>query len=174
MVSSKPQNFIRINHYIRANEVRVISESGENLGVFSLTEALKRAKEQGVDLIEVNGKANPPITRLMELSKWKFMEKKAQQEKKQKVLEQKEIQLRPTTDTHDVEIKVGQAKKFLEEGHRVKFTIKMRGREMQHLGIPSEKLKAILEMLGDGVQVVSAPSMDMKNMSMIVGKESKK
>src|SRR6187549_971374 len=125
---------IRINHRIRVPEVRVVAEDGSNLGVLSTEAALRRAQEVGLDLVEVNPKATPPVCKILDFGKFKYEEKKRQREakRKQTVVEVKEIKLRPKTDDHDLETKVRAARRFIEAGNKVKFTVRFRGREIAH------------------------------------------
>ena len=125
---------IRINHRIRVPEVRVVAEDGENLGVMATEDALKRAREKGLDLVEVNPKSMPPVCKILDFGKYKYEEKKKQREakRKQTVVEVKEIKLRPKTDDHDLNVKVRAARKFIEGGNKVKVTCRFRGREITH------------------------------------------
>src|SRR5262249_43153355 len=125
---------IRVNHRIRVPEVRVIDANGEMLGVLSTHEALRRAQDQGLDLVEVNPKAEPPVCKILDFGKYKYEEKKkaGEAKRKQTVVEIKEIKLRPKTDDHDIAFKTKAARRFLEAGHKVKFTVRFRGREITH------------------------------------------
>ena len=122
----------RINREIKAKEVRLINYNGENAGVVSLAEALKIAQEVGLDLIEISPQVTPPVCKVLDYGKYKYeMQKKKNEAKKnQKVVSIKELKLRPMIDTHDYEVKVKQAKKFLAQGDKVKFTMRYKGREM--------------------------------------------
>lgn len=145
------QDKLKINFQIKASQVRLIDSNGDNLGVVSLQEALKRAQFQELDLIEINSKSIPPIVKILNVGKYKYDEKKKQSENKknQKVQELKEITFRPNTDNNDLLHKLETSKSFLIEGHKVKFTIKFKGREISHPEVGSEKLKWILEELKD-------------------------
>src|SRR6185369_10383153 len=126
---------IRINHRIRVPEVRVVVEDGGiMLGVMSTQQALREAEERGLDLVEVNPKATPPVCKILDFGKFKYEEKKRAREakRKQTVVEVKEIKLRPKTDDHDLDVKLRAARRFIESGNKVKFTVRFRGREIAH------------------------------------------
>ena len=156
----------RINREIKAKEVRLINYNGENAGVVSLAEALKIAQEVGLDLIEIS----PPVCKVLDYGKYKYeMQKKKNEAKKnQKVVSIKELKLRPMIDTHDYEVKVKQAKKFLAQGDKVKFTMRYKGREMSANDLGKEILNKLLEDLDGLCKVDSAPKMEGKQMFMIV------
>ena len=122
----------RVNQEIRVKEVRLIDENGENKGIVSIKEALSLADEAGFDLIEISPQAVPPVCKIMDYGKYKYEQQKKKHEarKNQKIVNIKELKLRPMIDVHDYEVKVKQAKKFLEQGDKVKFTIRFKGREM--------------------------------------------
>ena len=142
---------IRINHRIRVPEVRVIAADGSMLGVLQTHEALKMAHEQGLDLVEVNPKAEPPVCKILDFGKYKYDEKKKAKEakRKQTVVEIKEIKLRPKTDDHDLAFKARAARRFLEAGHKVKFTVRFRGREITHPEKAQEQLDWITKQADD-------------------------
>ena len=127
-------------------EVRVIGDDGEMLGVLPTHEALKRAQERGLDLVEVNPKAEPPVCKILDFGKYKYDEKKKAREakRKQTVVEIKEIKLRPKTDDHDLDFKTRARTRFLEAGHKVKFTVRFRGREITHPEKAQEQLDWIM------------------------------
>ena len=156
----------RINREIKAKEVRLINYNGENAGVVSLAEALKIAQEVGLDLIEISPQVTPPVCKVLDYGKYKYeMQKKKNEAKKnQKVVSIKELKLRPMIDTHDYEVKVKQAKKFLAQGDKVKFTMRYKGREMSANDLGKEILNKLLEDLDGLCKVDSAP----KQMFMIV------
>ena len=136
----------RINDRIRAFEVQVISSDKKNLGTFSIKEAIDMAKEEGLDLIEISPNAKPPVCKITDIGKYRYdLQKKANKaKKKQKIVNLKEIKLRPVTDTHDYNFKIKNAQKFLEKGDKVKFTVKFKGREMQHTNLGNELMKRII------------------------------
>lgn len=160
----------RINREIKAKEVRLINYNGENLGVVSISEALKIAQEVGLDLIEVSPQVTPPVCKVLDYGKYKYeMQKKKNEAKKnQKVVNIKELKLRPMIDTHDYEVKVKQAKKFLEQGDKVKFTMRYKGREMSANDMGKEILNRLVEDLEGIGKVDSAPKLEGKQMFMIV------
>ena len=143
----------RSNNRISSPEVQVIASDGENLGVLSTNEAISIAKNQGLDLIEIAPNANPPVCKIMDMGKFKYdAQKKANlAKKKQKIVALKEIKMRPVTETHDYQFKVKNAKKFISNGDKVKFTIRFKGRELQHSNLGHElmdKIKTDIEKLG--------------------------
>lgn len=160
----------RINREIKAKEVRLINYNGENAGVVSLAEALKIAQEVGLDLIEISPQVTPPVCKVLDYGKYKYeMQKKKNEAKKnQKVVSIKELKLRPMIDTHDYEVKVKLAKKFLAQGDKVKFTMRYKGREMSANDLGKEILNKLLEDLDGLCKVDSAPKMEGKQMFMIV------
>ena len=136
----------RINERIRALEVQVISSDGKNLGTLNTQEAIGIAKKEGLDLIEISPNANPPVCKIIDIGKHKYdLQKKANKaKKKQKIINLKEIKFRPVTKIHDYNFKIKNAQKFLEKGDKVKFTIKFRGREMQHTHLGDELMNRII------------------------------
>ncbi len=161
---------IRVNHRIRVPEVRVIDANGEMLGVLATHEALRRAQEQGLDLVEVNPKAEPPVCKILDFGKYKYEEKKkaGEAKRKQTVVEIKEIKLRPKTDDHDIAFKTKAARKFLEAGHKVKFTVRFRGREITHPEKAQEQLQIIIPQLEDIANVETRAMMEARAMSVLV------
>ena len=158
----------RINREIKAKEVRLINYNGENAGVVSLAEALKIAQEVGLDLIEISPQVTPPVCKVLDYGKYKYEMQKNEAKKNQKVVSIKELKLRPMIDTHDYEVKVKQAKKFLAQGDKVKFTMRYKGREMSANDLGKEILNKLLEDLDGLCKVDSAPKMEGKQMFMIV------
>ena len=161
---------IRVNHRIRVPEVRVIGADGGMLGVLPTHEALRTALEQGLDLVEVNPKADPPVCKILDFGKYKYEEKKkqAQARRNQSVVEIKEIKLRPKTDDHDIAFKVKAARRFLDAGHKVKFTVRFRGREITHPEKAHEQLDVILKALDDVANIETRPMMEARAMSLVV------
>ena len=160
----------RANHRINSPEVQVIASSGENLGILNTNEAIAKAKEEGLDLIEIAPNANPPVCKIIDMGKFKYdAQKKANKaKKKQKKIELKEIKLRPVTETHDYNFKLKNAQKFLSKGDKVKFTIKFKGRELQHSNLGHElmdKIKTDIEKLG---KVELQPKFEGKQMIMVI------
>lgn len=169
------QNKLRINHLIRVPQVRVIDADGNSVGVMSTRDALKLAQDQNMDLIEINPKTSPPVCKVMNFGKFKYDEKKKLNEakKNQKVQELKELTFRPNTDENDLNHKLSQAKEFLADGNRVKFTIRFRGREMAHPHIGRDKLEWIVQQLGALIVANPLISQEGKLMSMQVAPTKK-
>jgi len=161
---------IRINQRIRVPEVRVIGESGEMLGVMQTQEALRRAQERGLDLVEVNPKAEPPVCKILDFGKYKYDEKKKAREakRKQSVVEIKEIKLRPKTDDHDLQFKTRAAHRFLDAGHKVKFTVRFRGREITHPEKAQEQLDWIVQQCDEIANVEVRPAMEQRTMTLLM------
>jgi translation initiation factor IF-3 len=161
---------IRVNHRIRVPEVRVVAEDGSNLGVLATEDALRRAQEKGLDLVEVNPKSVPPVCKILDFGKYKYEEKKKQREakRKQTVMEVKEVKLRPKTDDHDLETKIRKARNFIEEGNKVKFTVRFRGREITHPERAQMQLDLIWSRLEDLANMEQRPTMEAKTMALIV------
>src|SRR5579884_686963 len=161
---------IRVNHRIRVPEVRVIDADGSMLGVLQTHEALRKAQEQGLDLVEVNPKAEPPVCKILDFGKYKYEEKKkqAQARRNQAVVDIKEIKLRPKTDDHDINFKIKAARRFIEAGHKVKFTVRFRGREITHPEKAHEQIDIIVKALEDVANVETRPMMEARAMSLIV------
>jgi translation initiation factor IF-3 len=161
---------IRVNHRIRVPEVLVIGPDGNKLGVLQTHEALRMAHEQGLDLVEINPKSDPPVCKILDFGKYKYEEKKkqAQARRNQAVVEIKEIKLRPKTDDHDINFKIRAARRFLEAGHKVKFTVRFRGREITHPEKAHEQLDVILKALDDVSNVETRPMMEARAMSLVV------
>jgi len=166
----------RINHLIKAREVRVIASEGEQLGVLLLRDALQRAEEAGLDLVEVAPTAVPPVCRIMDFGKYKYeMNKKAHESKKhQTVIAVKEVKLRPRTDDHDVQFKTNNIKRFLEGGDKVKVSIMFRGREMAH----PQQGRVLLERIVNDLQAVAIveqmPRMEGRNMFLMLAAKPQK
>lgn len=152
----------RINEEIRVKEVRLIDENGENRGVISIREALQLAVDAGLDLIEISPQAVPPVCKILDFGKYKYemQKRKAEAKKNQKVIEIKELKLRPMIDTHDYEVKIKQAKKFLGEGNKVKFTMRFKGREMNTSNLGQDVLHRILDDLEGLYKLDSEPKME--------------
>ena len=160
----------RINEDIRTKEVRLIDENGENCGIVPIREALSRAEDAGLDLIEISPQAVPPVCKILDYGKYKYevQKRKNEAKKNQKVVEIKELKLRPMIDTHDYEVKVKQAKKFLKEGNKVKFTMRYKGRELSANDMGKAVLDRLLEDLEGLCKLDSAPKLEGKQMMMLV------
>jgi translation initiation factor IF-3 len=157
---------LRCNEQIRATPVRLIGENNEQLGILPNYEALRIAREAGLDLVEVAPNVRPPVCRLINYGKWKYTQKKHL--KKHHEQQVKEVRLRPKTDTHDREIKVRQAIRFFKRGDKVQFTMVFRGRERLRREIALDIFRLILDELGPKVRVERPPSMDGRHMVMIL------
>ena len=161
---------IRVNHRIRVPEVRVIAADGSMLGVLGTQEAMRMAQEQGLDLVEVNPKADPPVCKILDFGKYKYEEKKkaGEAKRKQTVVEIKEIKLRPKTDDHDLAFKVKAARRFLEAGHKVKFTVRFRGREITHPEKAREQLDFVITETEDIANLEARAAMEARTMTALV------
>ena len=160
----------RSNNRISSPEVQVIGSDGNNLGILNTNEAISMAKEQGLDLIEISPNAKPPVCKIIDMGKFKYdAQKKANvAKKKQKIVALKEIKMRPVTETHDYEFKVKNAKKFIEKGDKVKFTIRFKGRELQHSHLGKELIDKIKVDMQDIGKVELHPKFDGKQMIMVI------
>ena len=166
---SKPQG-PKANERIKALDVQVIGSEGNNLGVMQLKQAIQMAKDEGLDLIEISPNANPPVCKIMDMGKYKYdLQKKANQaKKKQKIVSLKEIKLRPGTEIHDYNFKINNAKKFISKGDKVKFTVKFKGREMQHVELGKDLMKRIIDDTKDIGKVETHPKFEGRQMIMII------
>ena len=144
-----------MNEAIKADEVRLISENGEQLGVVKLDDAIEQAKDVGLDLMEVASNANPPVAKIINYGKLKYEEKKKAQasKKKQHVVKIKEMRVRPRIDDHDLDTKVNRGRKFIEDGCKLKVTLMFRGREMSRTDLGVDVLNRVIEMLSDIAEV---------------------
>ncbi|NOQ51955.1 MAG: translation initiation factor IF-3 [Desulfuromonadaceae bacterium] len=160
-----------MNSAIKARQVRVIDDEGGQLGILVTSEALRLAEEQGLDLVEVSPQAEPPVCRIMDYGKYKYQQAKRASEarKKQVKVEIKEVKMRPKTDDHDFQFKIKHARRFLEEGNKVKMTIMFRGRENAHPDQGLKQLEKAVAALKDVGQVESRPSKMGRFMTMMIG-----
>jgi translation initiation factor IF-3 len=158
-----------VNEAIRVKEVRLIGADGEQIGIVSLAEALEKAQEAELDLIEVSPKSTPPVCRILDYGKLKYEEKKKahQSKKKQHVVKVKEIRVRPRIDTHDLETKLNMGRKFLLEGSKLKVTLMFRGREMSRLDLGELVLEKVIEALSDIAEVEKRNPMEGRRKSII-------
>jgi translation initiation factor IF-3 len=161
----------RVNEKISSLKVRLIDENGEMIGVVSQKDALERAYKAGLDLVEVSPNADPPVCKILNYGKYKFEEQKKRAEirKKQKIIEIKEIQLRPGIDKHDFEVKMRSARKFIEEGDKLKVTLRFRGRELSHQQLGMDVLNRVKDTLEDIAKVEQHPKLEGKRMIMVMG-----
>jgi len=160
----------KANNRINSLEVQVISSEGQNLGILSTKEALYLAEQEGLDLIEISPKANPPVCKIIDMGKYKYdLQKKANKaRKKQKISELKEIKLRPNTEIHDYNFKIKNAQKFLSKKDKVKFTVRFKGREMQHHHLGMELLKRVEDDLKKVGKLELSPKFEGRQMTMVI------
>ncbi|NLG27801.1 MAG: translation initiation factor IF-3 [Chloroflexi bacterium] len=165
----------RLNDEIRVREVRLIDETGKQLGIYPIREALRLAEDHGVDLVEIAPNAKPPVCRLLDYSKFIYERNKREREARrtQKQIDIKEIRLRPKTAEHDMLTKVRQAREFLSEGAKVRVRIRFRGREVTHQEIARDLLAKMAEALADASIVEQRPAMDAMTMLMILAPSGK-
>ena len=178
MAEFKPNYFQRktkprgpkANNRINSPEVQVIASTGENLGIISTNQAISMAKEEGLDLIEIAPNAKPPVCKIIDMGKYKYdAQKKANKaKKKQKIVLLKEIKLRPVTEAHDYNFKLKNAQKFLSKGDKVKFTIRFKGRELQHSNLGHDLMNKIQEDIKLVGKVEMNPKFDGKQMIMVI------
>ena len=166
---SKPQG-PKSNQQIRSIDVQVIGSDGNNIGILPLKKAIELAKEEGLDLIEISPNANPPVCKIMDMGKYKYdLQKKTNiAKKKQKVVALKEIKMRPGTDVHDYNFKVKNAKKFLVNKDKVKFTVRFKGREMQHINLGKDLMNRIIEDTKEVGKIETHPKFEGRQMIMII------
>ena len=160
----------KTNERIRAFEVQVISSEGKNLGTLKTREAINLAKNEGLDLIEISPNARPPVCKIIDIGKYKYdLQKKANKaKKKQKIINLKEIKLRPVTEIHDYNFKIKNAQKFLEKGDKVKFTVKFKGREMQHTHLGNKLMERIINDTSALGKVEVSPKFEGRQIIMII------
>ncbi|MCI9064030.1 MAG: translation initiation factor IF-3 [Clostridia bacterium] len=163
-----------INGQIRAKDVQLIGENGEKLGVVSLSEALSQAEERKLDLVAVATNANPPVCKIMNYGKYKFEQSKKEKEakKKQKTIETKEIRITPNIEEHDFGFKAKNARKFLENGNKLKITVRFRGREINNSKMGEAVLNRFIEELSDISTVEKKPKLEGKNMFIMLAKKA--
>lgn len=161
---------VLINENIKAKQVRLIDANNENRGVVSIKEALAIADDSGLDLIEISPQANPPVCKVLDYGKYRYEQQKKKNEakKNQKVVEIKELKLRPVIETHDYEVKIKQAKKFLEQGNKVKFTMRFKGRELSANDMGQQILTQIVDDLDSCSRVDSEMKLEGRQMTMIL------
>ncbi len=161
----------RINDRIRSPEIRLIGADGENVGVVTPARAMQMAEEAGLDLVEISPNAEPPVCKIMDFGKFKYEQQKreADARRKQHIIEIKEIKFRPGTDIHDYDVKMRSVMKFLEEGDKVKVTLRFRGRELAHQELGLQLLNRVQTDVGDAGKVESMPRLEGKQMVMMIG-----
>jgi len=160
-----------VNERIRAPEIRLIGAEGENIGVVTPERGMALAEEAGLDLVEISPTATPPVCKIMDFGKFKYESQKRESEarKKQKIIEIKEVKFRPNTDTHDYEVKMRSVMRFLENGDKVKVTLRFRGREMAHQNLGRELLERVAEDVKELGKVENMPKMEGRQMVMMIG-----
>lgn len=170
--TNKPNsnNENRINEQIRVPKVRLIDADGEMLGVVTAREALLKAQDAGLDLVEISPNADPPVCKILDYGKFRYQEQKKKNEarKKQKIIEIKELKLRPTIEQHDLDVKLKAAMRFLDEGDKVKFTLRFRGREMAHRELGMKVLDRVKEGLADKIKIDQEPKFEGTLVIMVV------
>ena len=160
----------RYNQFIQAPKVRVIDENGENLGVMYTREAFEQAQEVGLDLVEISPGADPPVAKFLDIGRYKYeAQKKANAaRKKQRVIEVKEIKMRPGIDDNDYNIKMKKVREFIDEGDKVKVTMRFRGREMAHQHLAMDILEKVRTQVGDIAKVEQMPKLEGRQMVMVM------
>ncbi len=166
----REQSGPRINDAIRVREVRLIDENGDNVGVVNRNDAMERATQAGLDLVEISPDAQPPVCKIMDYGKFKFEQQKkaAEARKKQKVVEIKEIKMRPAIDDHDYDVKLRAIRRFFEEGDKVKVTLRFRGREMAHQELGMAVLQRVKAEVETIAKVESEPRLEGRQMVMVL------
>ncbi len=161
----------RVNERITSSEVRLIGADGDNVGVVTPARAMVMAEEAGLDLVEISPNANPPVAKIMDFGKFKYetQKREAEARKKQKIIEIKEVKFRPNTDTNDYDVKMRNVYKFLENGDKVKVTLRFRGREMAHQNLGRELLERVAEDTKTHGKVENFPKMEGRQMVMLIG-----
>ncbi len=168
---------LRTNEQIRVREVRLIDENGEQRGIIPTREALQMARDAGIDLVEVSPNARPPVCKILNFGKYKYeMDKRnREQKKKQSLTKLKEVRMQPKIDTHDMDFKAKHVQEFLDQGNKVKVTIRFRGRELAHTELGVGVLDKIRERLEEGTyKVDNPPRMEGRFMSMLLSPKSKR
>lgn len=165
-----------MNDMIIADEIRVVGADGEMRGVMSVDAALKLAEEEGLDLVEISPNAAPPVCKILDYGKYKYEQQKkaAEARKNQKTVDVKEVKIRPAIEEHDYQVKMRNARKFLENGDKVKVTMRFRGREMAHQNIGFDLLKRMIEELSDVGKVDLEPKMEGRQIIMVLSSEASK
>tara|TARA_B100001179_G_scaffold227653_1_gene210531 strand:+ start:979 stop:1494 length:516 start_codon:yes stop_codon:yes gene_type:complete len=165
----------RVNERIRASEIRLIGPEGQNVGVVTPERAMELAQQVGLDLVEISPNATPPVCKIMDFGKFKYEQQKRESEarKKQKIIEVKEVKFRPNTDHHDYEVKMRNVVRFLENGDKVKVTLRFRGREMAHQNLGRDLLERVAADVKELGKVENMPKMEGRQMVMMIGPAAK-
>lgn len=166
----------RVNHTIRASQVRLIANDGKQVGVMSAREAQVMANDAGLDLVEISPKVNPPVCKIVDFGKYLFEQEKRNRAVKRnnKTSKLKEIRMQPKIEEHDLQFKTRHIREFLADGHKVKVTVRFRGREMAYKDLGRNVLERVLVMLGDVFNLDKEPSMEGRFMSLIISPQKKK
>jgi translation initiation factor IF-3 len=161
----------KVNDRIRSPEIRLIGAEGENIGVVTPARGMQLAEEAGLDLVEISPNAEPPVCKIMDFGKFKYeqQKKEAEARRNQKVIEIKEIKFRPGTDTHDYDVKMRSVTKFLENGDKVKVTLRFRGREMAHMDLGRELLERVAKDIEEIGKIEAMPRVEGRQMVMMIG-----
>jgi translation initiation factor IF-3 len=164
------KDFHRINTQIKSEEVRVLLEDGEQLGVMKTSEAINIAKDRKMDLVEIAPNNKPPVCKIIDYGKFKYQEQKKKNEakKKQKVIETKEIKIRPGTGEHDYQVKIRSANKFIKDGNRVKFSLRFKGREMEHSNLGIEMLNRVKDDMQELIRVEMEPKIEGRQAFLVI------
>jgi translation initiation factor IF-3 len=159
-----------MNEAIRARDVRLIDENGQNVGVVSRQDALARATEAGLDLVEISPDADPPVAKILDYGKFKYQEQKkaAEARKRQKIVEIKEIKMRPSIDDHDYDVKMRSMRRFFDEGDKVKITLRFRGRELAHQELGYQLLQRVKTDIEGLAKVEAEPRLEGRQMVMVL------
>ena len=170
MAPPQPMSGPRYNEFIQSQKVRVIDENGENLGVMYTREAFEQAQEVGLDLVEISPNADPPVAKFLDIGRYKYeaQKKAAEQRKKQKTQEIKEIKMRPNIDDHDYDVKMRNVFRFIEDGDKVKVTLRFRGRELSHQQLGMNLLKRVQEDVAEVAKIEAFPRMEGRQMLMVL------
>ncbi|MEQ3626805.1 MAG: translation initiation factor IF-3 [Celeribacter sp.] len=165
----------RVNERIRASEIRLIGHEGQNVGVVTPERAMELAQQVGLDLVEISPNAAPPVCKIMDFGKFKYEQQKRESEarKKQKIIEVKEVKFRPNTDHHDYDVKMRNVVRFLENGDKVKVTLRFRGREMAHQNLGRDLLERVAADVKELGKVENMPKMEGRQMVMMIGPAAK-
>jgi len=160
----------RVNEDINAESIRVVGDDGEMLGVMSVDQALGKAEAVGLDLVEISPNSDPPVCKILDYGKFKYQAQKKANEarKKQKTIEVKEIKMRPSIERHDYDVKMRAINKFLDEGDKVKVTIRFRGREFLHQELGMQMLQRVRDEIEEKAKVEAVPKMEGRQMVMVV------
>ncbi|MEQ8355706.1 MAG: translation initiation factor IF-3 [Kiloniellaceae bacterium] len=159
-----------MNDMITSPQVRLVDENGEQVGVVPVSDALRRAENAGLDLMEVSPNADPPVCKILDYGRFRYeaQKKKNEARKKQKVIEVKEIKMRPNIDTHDYDVKMRAIHRFIEEGDKVKVTMRFRGREMVHQDLGKQVLDRVREAMVEKAKVEQFPKLEGRQMTMVM------